>query len=235
MAAEDSTNHPLEKLRNNLALWKQKGETEKQLCVLLSTGSLNPVHLGHVLSFETAKAHLENQENLVILAGFLSPSDAGWCSRKTYGCYSNEFRLQMVQAALEESDWISADGWEVNQERMVDFPEVAKHLANHLATEFPEENIRVLYLCGADHASKCGLWRGRSDYGVAVMKRPGYRGGVPGRKYQVYSIDIGFGFDASSTQVRKAIVENNLDSVQNKLHPSVLQLLKSTSEQLRRN
>jgi hypothetical protein len=79
----DSTEHPLELVVKHFEKYTNSEEflEEKKLCVLLSTGSLNPIHLGHVQAFTSAKEFLEKKYDFKVLAGFISPSDKNWCSR----------------------------------------------------------------------------------------------------------------------------------------------------------
>ena len=43
-------------------------------CVLLTTGAMNPIHLGHVEMLVHARNTLEERHGFRVLAGFLSPS-----------------------------------------------------------------------------------------------------------------------------------------------------------------
>lgn len=52
--------------------------------VLLTTGSLNPVHTGHVQQLEEAKRHIEAHSDSRVVAGFISPSDAAWAAGKGF-------------------------------------------------------------------------------------------------------------------------------------------------------
>lgn len=73
---------------------------------------------------------------------------------------------------------MAADGWECSQSRFVDYPAVALSLLKRVRARWSPSiygNIRVIYVCGADHADKCGLGHGIDrDIDVAVMPRPGY-------------------------------------------------------------
>ncbi len=54
----------------------------KGLCVLVSTGSLNPVHVGHTRMLELAASHLRQHEGKTVLAAWISVSDASWSASK---------------------------------------------------------------------------------------------------------------------------------------------------------
>jgi hypothetical protein len=79
--------------------------------VLLTTGSMNPIHTGHVKQLELAAAHLQQQglcggtqvvalsnattTGVCVCAAWLSVSDAGWASGKPHGCFSNETKVRL--------------------------------------------------------------------------------------------------------------------------------------------
>jgi hypothetical protein len=48
------------------------------------------------------------------------------------------------------------DTWEIEQDDFEDFPEVVKHYSEEITKNFPDLNIRVMYVAGADHVNRCG-------------------------------------------------------------------------------
>jgi len=213
---EDMIKQRLETIKN--------GDKKQKLAILLTTGSMNPVHLGHVACFTKAKKDLEEKHGFTILAGILSPSDSGWCRRKEFGCFPNDVRIQLAKIAVGESDWISVGEWECSQ-GMIDFPVVCVHYQEVLNNAFPEKNIEVYYLCGADHATKCGLTYGRKKYGVVAMARPGYQVRTKTNVSKRFYLVQGDEFDASSTEIRSALVGGELHTVKSKLHEGVFKAL----------
>ncbi len=77
--------------------------------VLLLTGALNPVHVGHVQCLQHAKAALE-KEGVTVCGGFLSPSHDSYVrpkmKRSSSKCYSPEQRVAMCRLATQGSDWL---------------------------------------------------------------------------------------------------------------------------------
>jgi hypothetical protein len=75
-------------------------------------------------------------------------------------------RAAMINTVLQHSDWLRASLWEIEQPGFVDFPDVTawhrRYLKDLVAQRFSPavaDRVKVLYVCGADHAARCGLNR----------------------------------------------------------------------------
>ncbi len=150
--------------------------------VLISTGALCPVHTMHVQQFEDAKRHIEQTNpGWVVVGGFLSPTHDGYVTNKLrssgYTSIDGKHRLAMTELATAHSQWITAAAYEINRSAFIDFPEVTTALRQHvnsLTTKSDLPACSVYYVCGTDHALKCGLY-GRSLHwcsGVVAIGRP---------------------------------------------------------------
>lgn len=143
--------------------------------VLVSTGSYSPVHLQHVQMFEQAKIRME-QMGYQCLAGFLSPSHDSYVASKLQrsGFISSFHRLNMIELAVEGSSWLSAHPWEASQETFVDFGPTLFEIRSQIHKLLGNSHVQVRYLCGMDHAIKCGLLSNTGQrLGVVVLARPG--------------------------------------------------------------
>jgi len=225
-----STEHwPAGKIAGNLA-----SAPRGRRCVLLSTGALNPVHLGHIAMFDRARDALESQHGFEVVGGFLSPSHDTYLSGK-YGLsdkygdpttfYPAVQRLAMCAAATKDHPFLAVASWESSTSgRWPDFPEVTATLESALQERFPDEDLHVIYLCGQDHfryAARAGL------PGVAVVSRAGHseRSDAARKIYAVRTdSDDPFG-QMSSTRVRKALATDDQPTLRSCLHPEVLALL----------
>jgi hypothetical protein len=213
---------PVDKIAGNLAFAPQG-----RRCVLLSTGALNPVHLGHVAMFDCAREVLESEHGFDIVGGFLSPSHdtylSGKCGDSTF--FPAAQRLAMCAAATKDHPFLTVASWESSASgRWPDFPEVTAELEHVLEERFPGEGIGVIYLCGQDHfcyAASAGL------PGVAVVSRAG-RSEMTDTASNIYAVrtdsDDPFG-QMSSTHVREALANDDQATLQSCLHPDVLALL----------
>lgn len=102
---------------------------------------------------------------------YLSPSHDGYVQPKaaasgTIGL-SAAFRLCAAQRAVEADPLVSVAAWEAAQPgERPDFPEVCEALRGRLGG-----GRRLFYVCGADHAARCGLGGGMGEVGVVVVPR----------------------------------------------------------------
>ena len=187
----------------------------KKAVILFTTGSMNPVHVGHVRQLELAAEHFQSSE-VTVLAALLSPSDAQWSIHKPYGHLKNEDKLALCR--LVETQLVKVDDWEISQSSLVDFPDVRAHLLKTARKSIGRNCIEVLYVCGADHAATCGLFL--KEWCV-VLGRPGFARPSNCRAILIDNEET----DESSTAIRKAIREGRLESVKHMLHPQVYEKL----------
>ena len=170
--ADASAEWPLRKLVQRHAELRAAGDTRPP-CVLLTTGAMNPVHLGHVDMFARARRCLEEQHGYSVLGGYISPSHEGYvlpkCEHFKQRYLPAELRLACVRRAVADSDWLSVGAWEARRPGgWPDYPVVVKALQAFLCgPEGSERDLSlggnqctVFYVCGFDHYQKCGLASG---------------------------------------------------------------------------
>ena len=228
-----STEHwPVDKIAGNLAR-----APRGRRCVLLTTGALNPIHRGHVAMFDHARDVLEAEYGLDVVGGFLSPSHDTYLSGKYLsvkhlsGKHRDETffpaaqRLALCAAATEDHPFLAVASWESSVSgQWPDFPEVTATLEHVLHERFPGEGIGVIYLCGQDHfryAARAGL------PGVAVVTRAG-RAEPSDAARTIYAVPTASDDPCgqmSSTQVREALKNDDLQTLRSCLHPAVLAML----------
>ena len=196
--------------------------------VLLSTGSFNPVHAGHVSMLESAKTQVESQ-GYDVVAGFLSPSSDLYVkpkmesilrkSKKEEGAKASSLRmlfapskerLKIIDLALVDSTWLSSASWESEQPRFVDFPQVLEALDEWLHQEnfFTSPDDKVVYVCGYDHYHNCGLEGGIVGHDkcrhVCVVPRGGKHPRAPISPYVFIVPDVNEAVEmVSSTKIRE--------------------------------
>ena len=220
-----STEHwPVDKIAGNLAR-----PPRGRRCVLLTTGALNPVHRGHVAMFDRARDVLESEYGIDVVGGFLSPSHDTYLSGK-HGDPRKFFpaaqRLALCAAATEDHPFLAVASWESSVSgHWPDFPEVTATLERVLDERFPGEGIGVIYLCGQDHFRYAA--RARLP-GVAVVTRAG-RAERSDTARTIFAVptasDDPYG-QMSSTQVREALKNDDVQTLRSCLHPAVLAMLR---------
>eukprot|EP01006_Ploeotia_vitrea_P061384 TRINITY_DN77928_c0_g1_i1.p1 TRINITY_DN77928_c0_g1~~TRINITY_DN77928_c0_g1_i1.p1 ORF type:complete len:288 (+),score=59.86 TRINITY_DN77928_c0_g1_i1:48-911(+) len=170
-----TNNTPLEKIQANI----KAAPPEKRKAVLLTTGSLNPVHISHVQMMHEAKRELE-QNGIHVVGGFMSPShdDHVRCKfrhENLRGWIPGKQRVNMLEIVTADSPWLAVDTWEIAQPGFRNFDAVAFRLQEHLDAHFGEGALWVVYVCGGDLGVRSGLLiAGLDPCGVVVVERSGY-------------------------------------------------------------
>ena len=206
-------------------------------CALLLTGSLSPVHLGHVHTLQLAKEKME-QEGYHVAAAYLSPSGDKYVKPKLNQSKHGEgaFQTSAVRASIarvtvreESMSWISVSTWEMQQvtgklSGCPDFPEVVNALRKELDHAGNTE-CHVFFVSGSDHANKTlkGSYKAFAERtGWVIVARDGlsFTSKVSGFPLFVSSADHPapgtqqVASKASSTKVREALRTGNLDAAE---------------------
>lgn len=166
---------------------------ERNNCVLLTTGSFNPVHPLHFQNLVRVKNYLENehQPRMNVLAGYISPTHDSYVRHKLgdRAWIPSKDRCKLCEDAIQAEDssissWISVSRGESEySEGFIDFPEVAVNFRDFINSKLVEQQrllkypIRVIYVCGLDHYNKCPdveKMAKRTNMGSAVVYRIGY-------------------------------------------------------------
>ena len=152
-----------------------------KLAVLLTTGALNPAHLGHLDAVRRARRCLEAEHGYTVRAAFISPSHDSYVRTKVSGAQHAKApaRLALLEALIaDEPDlapWVTAASWESSPDRSrwADFPEVIDSLRAHLDGH-GLKHVTIFYCCGSDHARYIprGFPRKRA-VGLVVTARSG--------------------------------------------------------------
>jgi len=207
-------------------------DPKKKLCVLLTTGAMNPVHRGHVAMMTHAKDALELFHGFVVVGGFISPSHDLYVGPKSK--WGEEFanaqdRVAMCRLAVEGVDWLEVGTWEAREIGMwPDFPVVLDNLTKHISSVNIELNgtdsqeISVFYVCGTDHARHCdGL--AHSNRGLVVISRKGHTRHPTDAQRLVFGAEVPSEDiqGLSSTAVRKACQSGNSVQLYEILHHDV--------------
>lgn len=222
---------------------------DKPKMVLLTTGSFNPVHFMHINMFGIAKNEME-KIGFNIIGGYISPSQELYVKRKLgeEETIKIEHRVDLLKAAIDDfgfKEWLKVDLAESqHQNGFIDHHKVLISLKKYLNTIFPEENIRVAYLCGYDMylRVKGNIPLQKKDFGVVVIKRAQtaqtryyyyqdldkqLEKELETRKKEGKELHIWFlenpnskNLDLSSSSIRKFILQKQIDQIPKEFLPS---------------
>lgn len=122
-----------------------------------------------------------------VLAGWISPSHAEYVDGKMAASGQVSLpaavRATCIKIAIESSpvgilssppsSWLRLGSWEAfgGHSTWPDFPVVVERLGEYLSTVpgLPSET-RIYYVCGSDHAARCGLYSGALSSRGRVQK-----------------------------------------------------------------
>ncbi|CAF1366557.1 unnamed protein product [Adineta ricciae] len=141
---------------------------EANNCVLITTGSLNPIHRSHLKNISLVKAYLEKHKDrpLNVLAAYLSPSHDSYVRHKLGEAdwISGAERSDLCHYAIKHDkleDFVSVSKGELECRGFVDFDQVIIQLERFLNHELHKSQsiishpLKVVYVCGLDHFNKC--------------------------------------------------------------------------------
>ncbi|CAF2412518.1 unnamed protein product [Rotaria sp. Silwood2] len=169
---------------------KRNLENNQNNCVLIITGSLNPIHCSHIKTLQLVRKYLESHKSrqLNVLAAYLSPTHDSYVrdklGRSDWITAADRCKLCEDVIGSDENikSWISVAKGECNSNEFVDFDEVTLNLADFLNSELYESEkllkhpLKVVYVCGLDHFNKCPYVRQlatKENVACAVLYRPG--------------------------------------------------------------
>ena len=220
---------------------------------MVTTGAMNPPHAGHAQMLHQAAARLQ-EDGFAVVGAWVSPSHDGYVQPKAWSLrtvgLSAAFRLKLADHATEGDRLVAVGAWEAQQPGdWPDYPLVAKALRERLhALAVLEDgalsrlrDARVFYVCGTDHAQKCGLYGGglkhAAGVGTVVVPRAGdlpsdAARAVAGWGPYIAQPAAGDVASFSSTRVRSAIAAKDADAVRTMLSASAARfLLQPTAEE----
>ena len=160
---------------------QQGHQRQRRGLILCLNGSFNPVHNEHLSMLDSARAHLE-QQGLLVVGGFLSPSSEGYVNmKKGEDALPLALRAHLCALATSESEWISATKLGICSGR-----EAADTILSHLTTPMAGNKastsilplmkekgigrLATVQVMGLDTLVRCG-WARRAESGKPRGKR----------------------------------------------------------------
>ena len=223
---------------------KEKKLNNKKKIVLLTTGALNPIHIGHLNILKIAADNLI-KKGYEILCCFISPSSDDYLNdkkswTKNFVYFPFELRLEMLKLAIKEYNNnpnnkkynIRIHDWEGRQDGpWIDAPFVKQHIEEDIKKYFPKEEIYTYYVCGSDNYNK---YKGMDGVDIVVINRKGEKikyNNKGNRELFVFENDFETD-EMNSTEIRNELMKNNIDNnikekVYKLIYPSVLDFAKN--------
>lgn len=153
-------------------LARQRPPPGARVVVLTLSGSLNPVHVGHVEMMDVAAEALRSRGHTVV-CGYLVPSSEGYVGSKLGAeAISLRRRCELCAAALEDTAWLDVLDW-----GMANSYVIARTAATMLSEFFPSFKWAGYQVVGADFALKANLEAcAREGNCFVCLKRHGLSG-----------------------------------------------------------
>ena len=182
----------------------KKPETNKH-CILLTTGSMCPLHEGHIEMMNKAKEEAI-KNGYEVLGGYISPDHDGYVGVKTNNYMNAYERCSYGYDLIKEkglNDWLNIDSWNsIFAPVALNFTDVYLRLELYLKYKF-KINTEIIFVCGGDNARFCLTFK--NDGKCIIVDRPGYDSSK--YKTQTNTIIAFNDNNLSSTSIRKNSVD----------------------------
>jgi len=140
----DITCTPLDHIRKNI--------NKTNPAIILSTGSFNPIHDGHVQMMLKAKECIEDK-GYTCIGGFIAPDHDNYIMSKLgdEGLPIHK-RIKLINKAIEQYNWLRVDPWSgVFHVTSINFTDVIYRLKLYIKKYLGIE-IPIFFVCGGDNA-----------------------------------------------------------------------------------
>lgn len=229
---EERINHPVNYMSAPYPLIKKQFEQAEienpgvRKAIIISTGSYDPMHEGHIEALVRARDYLETEGLAKVIAGVMSASHDVYVRRKNPGGIAAQQRIHDNTVFMENSQfnqpvqWVYHDHWEsLGIHLSTNFTDVITYISGMVKT-YVNDDIDIYYVFGSDNAG-FGLAFDHGENGLAkgiCVGRPGYELRPQMRKTLEESATLFYTRgtnDMSSTAIRakrKAQLENSVKS-----------------------
>lgn len=152
-------------------------DNEKELAIIVSTGSFSPMHKGHVDAMNIAKEYVENKLGYQVIQGVMSLSHDNYVAFKNNGIAKSNISIRTDKAyeAIKKEDWLTIDRLEGEMVSCaINFSTVLNRVKNYIQYHNHEiKNIKVFYVFGSDNASFSYAFIDNEDFQSICVERNG--------------------------------------------------------------
>ena len=190
---------------------------QNELIILIESGALAPPHRMHVGLMEQVKKHFEESDkNKKVIGGYIVPSSDNYVMHKLKKDFIPlKHRVNMTNILIKNSNWLECLDWDLAYGE-----EIKIFIDKIIKKKLPEYNIKSYLVFGIDFYTRYDGMKLKSEQ--VCIYRPGYDLEKAKQMYPTNLIFVeGNTEDISSTQIRKAIRENDQEAIK-KLMPEDL-------------
>lgn len=150
----------------------------KNPCILLQTGSFNPIHSGHIENMILAKEILE-KNNCTVIGGYFSPDHDEYVSTKSGHNLNINERIKLINDEIKFIDWLAIDSFNgIFTKHAINYTFIIDRLQQYLQ-KYLNATIPIVYLAGSDNARFSLTFAQKGN--CAIIKRPNYE-----KEFQTY-------------------------------------------------
>lgn len=171
---------------------------DKKNCIIITTGSMCPLHDGHIEMMVKAKEKLI-EEGYNVLGGYICPDHDDYVGIKTDSYMDGSARCNYASNLLKDYDWLVVDPWmSVFNKYALNFTDALERTELYLKKHVKDFNADIVFVCGSDNEKFCLTFKHKGL--CVVVNRPAYFNNYEGSEntYHVENYNR-----SSSTSIRK--------------------------------
>jgi len=182
--------------------------TSKNPAVLVLTGSMCPIHDGHLSMMSVAREALE-KNGYDVIGGYIAPDHDEYINEKTkHQAINIHHRIKFINDQIKNIDWLAVDPWAgIFNNQSIIFTDIIYHLELYLE-KYLERNVPVFFVCGGDNARFALTFKHRGH--CVVVNRPSYEASYNYYKNSLKDLPniiwAAGNNSNSSTQIRNSII-----------------------------
>ena len=205
-----------------LELNLKKCSKDNELIILIESGALAPPHRMHIGLMELVKKFFESSDdNKKVVGGFIVPSSDNYVKHKLRKDFIPlKHRVNITKILIQKNDWLECLDWD-----MAYGEEIKICIDKIIKNKFPEYKIKSYLVFGIDFYMR-SLINLKSEQ--VCIYRPGYDLNAAKERYTNNLIFVeGNNEDISSTQIRKALRDNDENALKELLSEETIDYIKN--------
>lgn len=177
---------------------------DKKNCIIITTGSMCPLHDGHIEMMAKAKEKLI-EEGYNVLGGYISPDHDDYVGIKTHGYMDGVARCNYASKLIKNYDWLVVDPWmAVFNKYALNFTDALERTELYLKKHIKDFNADIVFVCGSDNEKFCLTFKQKRL--CVVVNRPSYINVYEGSENTFH---VNNDNASSSTAIRKTATHFN--------------------------